>query len=138
MKFTTILLGGAALVGLGVYLSRKFGAKHEEDEAAVLYAGEKETYGEKLHKASLFAVGAVKTGADKIVEGIKDIRNQDMIKKGEETIESAKEAAEGFVGDIKSKVGIGVQSDDAPDEIDEGDDFFMAGEVSDDDEEMEF
>ncbi|MCL1823355.1 MAG: hypothetical protein FWG44_04045 [Oscillospiraceae bacterium] len=102
MKLTTILIGGAALVGLGVYLSKKFGVKDDDD--AVIYAKEKETYGEKFHKASMFAVGAIKTGADKIVEGIKDIRNQDMVKKGEDTIDDVKEAATDLVGDLKDMV----------------------------------
>jgi polyhydroxyalkanoate synthesis regulator phasin len=125
MKLTTILIGGAALVGLGVYLSKKFGAKNEEDDA-VIYAGEKETYGEKFHKASMFAVGAIKTGADKIVEGFKDIKNQDMVKKGEATIDSAKEA----VGDLKDKVtSFGREkAAEIEDIAEERDGFFMSEE----------
>ncbi|MCL2697818.1 MAG: hypothetical protein FWE74_07030 [Oscillospiraceae bacterium] len=135
MKLTTILIGGAALVGLGLYLSKKFGSKIEEDDDVVVVAGEKETYGEKLHKASMFAVGAIKTGADKIVEGINDIRKQDMVKKGEQTICDAKEAAGDFVGDLKDKVTgrdkvIVVEEDDI---LDGTDDFFMAEDTSDDD-----
>ena len=139
MKLTTLLIGGAALVGLGVYLSRKF-ARSEEDEA-VIYAKETETYGEKLHKASMFAVGAIKTGADKIVEGIKDIRNQDMVKKGEDTIDSAKEAAGDLVGDIKDMVSIKITGDVINDDIDddeiagENDDYFMADMPDEDSEE---
>ncbi|MDR2532097.1 MAG: hypothetical protein LBC82_04565 [Oscillospiraceae bacterium] len=137
MKLTTILIGGAALVGLGIYLSRKFRSQAEEEDA-VIYAEEKETYGEKLHKASMFAVGAIKTGADKIVEGIKDIRNQDMVKKGEVAIESAKETASDFIGDLKDKVtgasraaidSVDIDDDDI---IDEGNDYFMAEDAEED------
>ncbi|MCL2637650.1 MAG: hypothetical protein FWD48_04690 [Oscillospiraceae bacterium] len=134
MKLTTILLGGAALVGLGVYLSKKLGAKIDEEEDAVIYASENETYGEKFHKASMFAVGAIKTGADKIVEGINDIRKQDMVKKGEQTVCDVKESAGNFVGELKDKVtgrdkAIIIDEDDI---IDGSDDFFMA-EASDED-----
>jgi|GEM_PF-1453973 len=103
MKLITIILGAATLVGIGVYLSRKFGVKNEEDES-VIYTEENETYGEKLHKASLFAVGAIRTGADKIAEGIKDIRNQDMVKKGGETLDKVKGTAGDIVEDLKDMV----------------------------------
>lgn len=130
MKLTTILIGGAVLVGLGFYLSRKFSAKYEDDEA-VLYARESETYGDKLHKASMFAVGAIKTGADKIAEGIKDIRNQDMVKLGEETFDQAKETASDIIGDLKDmavSINITGGADIEPDaeENDEDDGFFSA------------
>jgi hypothetical protein len=81
----------------------------------------------------MFAVGAIKTGADKIVEGINDIRSQDMVKKGEKTVCDAKEAAGDFVGELKEKVtgraALAVEEDDA---ADGSDDFFMA-ESSDED-----
>jgi len=132
MKFTTLLIGGAALVGLGVYLSKKFRA-NDEDEDAVIYAEEKETYGEKLHKASMFAVGAIKTSADKIVEGFKDIKNQDMVKKGEDTVCHVKESAGDFVDNVKEKVPF--LNRDKEDDIitDEGDDYFMANTDDEDD-----
>jgi polyhydroxyalkanoate synthesis regulator phasin len=146
MKLTTILLGGAALVGLGIYLSRKFSAKNNEDESFV-YASEKESRGEKIRKASMFAVGAIKTGADKIAEGIKDIRNQDMVKKGEDTIDSAKETAGDFAHGIKEKVvsavsKVGKKDEDEPldlgeeDVVGESDDYFMAVPLEDEDEQM--
>jgi len=135
MKFTTLLIGGAALVGLGVYLSKKFLAKDLEEDA-VIYAEEKETYGEKLHKASMFAVGAIKTSADKIVEGFKDIRNQDMVKKGEDTVCHVKETAGDFVDNVKEKVPFlnKDKGDEAAEDdiIDESDDYFMANTDEDD------
>jgi polyhydroxyalkanoate synthesis regulator phasin len=137
MKLSTILIGGAVLVGLGFYLSRKFSAKNNEDESFV-YATEKETHGEKIRKASMYAVGAIKTSADKIAEGIKDIRSQDMVKKGEKTLESAKEACGDFVDSVKEKVSSIVKNADVDIDVDinlgdddgaEGsDDFFMANE----------
>ncbi|MCL2019563.1 MAG: hypothetical protein FWG70_07370 [Oscillospiraceae bacterium] len=135
MKFTTILIGGALLVGLGVYLSKKFNAKNT-DEDAVVYAEEKETYGEKLHKASMFAVGAIKTSTDKIVEGFKDMKNQDMVKKGEITIDHAKEAAGGFVGDLKEKVSIFSRNKEAvidDENIDDESDSFFEADSHDED-----
>ena len=146
MKLATILIGGAALVGLGVYLSKKFNTKIDEDESFV-YAEEKETRGQKIRKASMYAVGAIKTSADKIAEGIKDIRNQDMVKKGEETIDHAKEAAGDFAHGVKEKVVNIVKrtnddlddiADDIVDEINdisEGDgDFFVAASSEEDDD----
>ena len=129
MKFTTLLIGGAALVGLGVYLSKKFRAKDEEEDVVII-AEEKETYGEKLHKASMFAVGAIKTSADKIVEGFKDIRNQDMVKKGEDTVCHVKESAGDFVDNVKEKVPFlnrdkGAEADEE-EIVNENDDYFMA------------
>ncbi|MDR2559977.1 MAG: hypothetical protein LBC86_10635 [Oscillospiraceae bacterium] len=134
MKLTTILIGGAALVGLGLYLSKKLGSKDEEDEDVVVVAGEKETYSEKLHKASMFAVGAIKTSADKIVEGINDIRRQDMVKKGEQTVCDVKESAGNFVGELKDKVAgraqvVMAEEDDI---ADGSDDYFMAESAEDD------
>ena len=133
MKLTTILIGGAVLVGLGIYLSKKFGAKYEDEDDSILYAEETETYGEKLHKASMFAVGAIKTGADKIVEGIKDIRSQDMIKKGEETIEYAKEAAGDIVENLKDmaiSINVTAAVDDEPSAT-EDDGFFAVTDEED-------
>ena len=46
-----------------------------------------------LQKASLFAVGAIKTGTEKFKEGIDDIINNDMISKGEATVAETKEKA---------------------------------------------
>jgi hypothetical protein len=128
MKLTTILIGGAVLVGLGFYLSKKFSAKNEDEDDVVIVAGEKETYGEKIHKASLFAVGAIKTSADKIAEGFNDIRSQDMVEKGEKCIGDAKKTAGSFVGELKEKVkgrdkGVIADEDDAEDG---DDDYFMA------------
>ena len=125
MKLTTILIGGAALVGIGIYLSKKYGTKCEDDES-VIYAEGKESYGEKLHKASLFAVGAIKTGADKIAEGIKDIRSQDMVKKGEETIVQAKDFAGDIVEDLKD-MAVSINGSSVEDIDSDGDAYSTAG-----------
>ena len=124
------------MVGLGFYLSRKFGAKYEEGEdEAVLYVKETETYGDKIHKASMFAVGAIKTGADKIAEGIKDIRNQDMVKKGEETIDYAKEAVGDAVENLKdmaTSINITGGSEPVIGEAGEDEGFFAAEQGDED------
>lgn len=100
MKFTTALFGAAALAGVGYLVSRRMKEKKSAEET-VVYAGEKETYGDKLHKASMFAVGAVKTSADKIAEGFRESSSEELIKKGEEAVEQAKEATEVIKKDIE-------------------------------------
>lgn len=101
MKLSTMLIGAATLVGVGVYVGKKLIETKENTDESVVIAESKETYGDKFHKASMFAVGAVKTSADKIAEGIKEIKSADMVKKGEETIEQAKEATEQIKKDIE-------------------------------------
>jgi len=136
MKLTTILIGGAVLVGLGFYLSKKFGAKTEEDDA-VVYAKEKESYGKKIHKASMFAVGAIKTGADKIAEGIKDIRSQDMVKKGIETTDKIKhdiEDLKDMVVSINVSDKASAEMDDFDAELGESEEDFMAIPIGDEDD----
>ncbi len=99
MKLSTILIGGTALIGLGMYLGRKLNENNSSNEVK-LYTEEKETYGDKFHKASMYAVGAVKTGAEKIAQSIKEIKSQDMVKKGEETVSQVKETSEQIKQDI--------------------------------------
>ncbi|MCH5200224.1 MAG: YtxH domain-containing protein, partial [Oscillospiraceae bacterium] len=53
-----------------------------------------------VRRASMYAVGTIKTTADKISEGIKQVKNEDMVKKGEETVEQIKGTTDG----IKEKV----------------------------------
>ncbi|MDR0222875.1 MAG: hypothetical protein LBI38_05000 [Oscillospiraceae bacterium] len=106
MKFTTAVFGVATLVGVGYVVGRKmFGKKSDEpagEEEPTVYA--KESYKDKARKAGLFAVGAIKTGTDKAVETIKDIRSKDMVKKGEETVGAVKEAGANIKNDIKNDI----------------------------------
>lgn len=102
MRLSTMLFGAATLVGVGVYVGKKLieNKDKKEDDDSVIMAESKETYGDKFHKASMYAVGAVKTSADKIAEGVKEIKSSDMVKRGEEAVEQAKEAT----GQIKKDI----------------------------------
>lgn len=94
-KFSAIV-GLAALAGVGYYVGKKVFEKKKADrenyiEPEVFVEERHSTPKEKFQKASLFAVGAIKTGTEKFKEGIDEIINNDMVSKGEETVNSAKE-----------------------------------------------
>ncbi len=111
-KLSTII-SVAALAGLGYYVGKKVFDKKKAEEADIaekIANGEidesqlfvEETHSspkEKLQRASLFAVGAIKTGTEKFKEGIDEIINADMISKGETTMTEVKE----FAADTKEK-----------------------------------
>ena len=44
----------------------------------------------------MYAVGTIKTTADKISEGIRQVKNEDMVKKGEETVEQLRDTTDGI------------------------------------------
>ena len=101
MSKLTALISIAALAGLGYYIGKKVIEKRnaeEEERASHIYEDDSELFveehhstpKEKIQKASLFAVGAIKTGTEKFKEGIDDIINNDMVTKGEQTIEETK------------------------------------------------
>lgn len=116
MKVLSAILGIGVVAGIGYFIGKKVMAKNadkvnKDDDEGKVYAdyneesddcvcnskvsngesGDKCSCGKnKLRKASMFAVGAIKTSADKIAEGVKDIVNEDMVKKGEETTENIK------------------------------------------------
>ena len=87
-KLSTIL-SVAALAGIGYYVGKKVFEKkkaEEADRAEKIALGEMDeseifvqeshsTPKEKIQKASLFAVGAIKTGTEKFKEGIDEIIN---------------------------------------------------------------
>lgn len=94
-KFSAIV-GLAALAGVGYYVGKKVFEKKKADEEnyiepEVFVEERHSTPKEKLQKASLFAVGAIKTGTEKFKEGIDEIINTDMVTKGEDTVNTAKE-----------------------------------------------
>jgi gas vesicle protein len=122
MKLAVAAFGIAALVGVGYVIGKKVLEKRRLDEEFYdlddfgddidslanedgidvgVYA--KQGYG-KIKKASLFAVGAIKTGADKIGETICDIKTKDMIKKGEQTMDAVKETGGNIKNDIKRDI----------------------------------
>lgn len=124
MKAFTALLALAGTAGIGYLVYKKMNEKKEDVEAYTEYS-EKELpnkNGGKVHRASMYAVGTIKTTADKISEGIKQVKSEDMVKKGEETVkkiktntstikehvkesaENVKESLKGNKGNIKDNV----------------------------------
>jgi len=118
MKLAAAVFGVATLVGVGYVIGKKvFDKKKDDDddrddvipadpaetdgEEPKVYASAKERYEAKIRKASLFAVGAIKTSADKLGETIRDIKTKDMVKKGEETMDAVKEAGDNIKKDIE-------------------------------------
>lgn len=149
MKFALAAFGVAALVGVGYVIGRKVlenkRAQEEfydlsdmdevcdEDGECDVYAKSKsKEYGDKIRKASLFAVGAIKTSADKVGETITDIRTKDMVKKGEETIDAVKETGENIKNDIKRDLeGLKDMVSAMEDEVEESDVFEAVEDVVD-------
>ena len=105
-KLSTFI-GLAALAGVGFYVGKKVFEKKKNEETAHVFESDSEIFveekhstpKEKLQKASLFAVGALKTGSEKFKEGIDEIINSDMIAKGEATVADTKK----FAMDTKDK-----------------------------------
>ncbi|GHU58960.1 hypothetical protein FACS1894133_4730 [Clostridia bacterium] len=62
-------------------------------------------YKEKLRNASLFAVGAAKTGAEKVADGVsegfREITKGDMVKKGTDAVDAFKRTAGDIATDVK-------------------------------------
>lgn len=110
-KVSNILAIGA-LAGIGYYVGKKvFEKKKTEKESGAkpeVFVEERHSSPkEKIQRASLFAVGAIKTGTEKIKEGLDEIVDADMISKGETTVEDvksfAKETKEKTVAFAKEK-----------------------------------
>lgn len=105
-KLSTFI-GLAALTGIGFYVGKKIFEKKKSEEPAHVFESDSEIFveekhstpKEKLQKASLFAVGALKTGTEKFKEGIDEIINSDMVAKGETTVANTKK----FAMDTKDK-----------------------------------
>lgn len=101
------IIGIAALAGVGYYVGKKVFEKKkaedaektekmasgEYDESEIFTVEKHSTPKEKIQRASLFAVGAIKTGTEKFKEGIDEIINSDMVSKGETTVGEVKEFA---------------------------------------------
>ena len=127
MKLAVAAFGLAALVGAGYVIGKKIlekrrddeeffeldGLPDEELEALInegdddetdVIAGGKASISGKIRNASLFAVGAVKTGAEKLAETVQDIRSKDMVKKGEATMTAVCEAGDNIKNDIKRDI----------------------------------
>lgn len=112
----TAILGVAALAGLGYYIGKKLLADKMDVKAAVV----KQNYNEKVRKASMYCIGAIKTSGEKIAEGISEIANGNMVKKGEDTFEQAKKSTSDFKQEIENLKEMVVSINDSPVE----DDFY--------------
>lgn len=95
MKTITALLTLAGVAGIGYYVYKKMNEKKEDTSAYTEYR-EKRTPGERVRRASMYAVGTIKTTADKISEGIRQVKSEDMVKKGEETVGQLKDTTDGI------------------------------------------
>ena len=104
MKTLTALLALAGTVSVGYLVYKRMTEKKEDTSAYTEYKEEIQKGG-KLHRASMYAVGTIKTTADKISEGIKQVKSEDMVKKGEETVELIKETGESFKEQVKETTG---------------------------------
>jgi polyhydroxyalkanoate synthesis regulator phasin len=99
----------AAVTGASIFLCKKLvehSQKRRKDPDSVIYARGSERVGEKVRKASMFAVGAVKTSADKIAEGFRDMKNIDLVQRGEETVNSAKDVVQSLKEEIDELKGL--------------------------------
>lgn len=104
MKTLTALLALAGTVSVGYLVYKRMTEKKEDTSTYTEYKEEIQKGG-KLHRASMYAVGTIKTTADKISEGIKQVKSEDMVKKGEETVELIKETGESFKEQVKETTG---------------------------------
>ncbi|MCM1053974.1 MAG: YtxH domain-containing protein [Bacteroides sp.] len=104
MKALTAILALAGTAGIGYLVYKKMTEKKENASAYTEYK-EESRKGGKIRRASMYAVGTIKTTADKISEGIKQVKSEDMVKKGEETIEHLKETGESFKEQVKETTG---------------------------------
>ena len=104
MSKLSALVSIAALAGVGYYVAKKLIDKRnaeEEERASHVYEDDSEVFvqevhsdpKEKLRRAGMFAVGSIKTGAEKIKEGLDEMIDSDMVSKGEEAFEKTKAAA---------------------------------------------
>ena len=100
MKTLTALLTFAGVAGVGYYVYKKMNEKKEDTTAYTEYK-EKRSAGDRVRRASMYAVGTIKTTADKISEGIRQVKNEDMVKRGEETVEQIKDSTSGIKDGIK-------------------------------------
>lgn len=89
--------------GLGIYIGKKV-MQYKQSQPANSQNQNcccpQEEMGDKLRKASMFAVGTLKTGKDKLNEVIQEAVTQDMVQKGEDATQQILNK----VDELKSKV----------------------------------
>ena len=99
MKAITAFLMLAAVAGVGYWAYKKMSS--ENISSAAFAKKEEQQNSDKFHRASMYEVGTIKTTADKISEGVKEVMSGDMVKKGEETLEQIKNSGESFKKQVK-------------------------------------
>ncbi len=118
MSKAWIALGVLAAVSAGVVIGKKYIDKNPGALVAV-----KENYGEKLHSASVYCAGAIKTGSEKVRGSVNSIvaaskeKGAKVKEKGAQIVSKAKTATSGFknelenLKDMVSSVGKGASVD---------------------------
>lgn len=109
MKKLTFLLTAGAFAGLGYMVGKNIMKNKGEGSKLFTECQEEEKAGDKIRKASMYAVGTIRTTADKIKEGINEAKTDGdgMVKKGEETVSQVKETTGNFkkeIDDLKNLV----------------------------------
>ena len=147
MKTGATILTIAAFAGLGYYIGKKIIENKEKQEQPKAFAEVKqETCGDKVRKASMFAVGTLRTTADKIAEGINQVATGDMVKKGEETVEQVKETKDEIKKEIADLKNLVTSINTTPAEVEEKDafsvfddhaDLFSSSESTESDDDMQ-
>ena len=118
MNKAMIFFGIAAAVGTGYILAKKYIDKNPEAVAAM-----KENCSDKLHKASVYCTGAVKTGSEKLTKSVNEIVSAGRAFKNE--INNLKD----MVVSINS--GVDVDISDVDDDADKKSFSFTEGGVED-------
>ena len=132
MKTGTALLAIAACAGVGYFVGKKIIENKENNASSEAYAEVKEkSCGDKMRKASMFAVGTLRTTADKIAEGIEQVKNGDMVKKGEETVDLMKETTIGIKKEIDDLKNLVTSINTTPAEVEEKDAFSVFDDHAD-------
>lgn len=122
MKTSTAIIAVAALFGFGYYVGKQ-AMKNRKPEADAVSGGSEESYGDKVRKASMFAVGTLRTTADKISEGIQQVKSGNMIQKGEQTVEQVKETTEELKDEIKDLKNLVTSINTTPADVPESSDL---------------
>lgn len=96
MSKALAVLAVAAALGTGYVLGKRFIEKNPEAVAAV-----KENCSEKLHKASVYCAGAIKTGSERLSESVNAIVAAGKEKSGE-LVNKAKTTGASFKSEINN------------------------------------
>lgn len=133
MNKAMIFFGIAAAVGTGYILAKKYMENNPEAVAAV-----KENCSDKLHKASVYCTGAVKTGSEKLTKSVNTIvsagkeKSAELMKKAATTGTAFKNEINNLkdmVVSINSGVDVDISDADADNDTDTENFAFTEGGV---------